>query len=294
MLRIAFLLAIAVSGFNQLAAAGDDVAERFRDEAPAGWTKLRAFSNNSQGVMRGTSAPPADAPPPAQRFTVIYRWNNKQGNQRFEQEYLEGGRLTGFVQVMLANQRYGCVISRRPSQSEFRLRSVERNSQKIRDDIDWYRLETYALKVDAESLDGIALDPSFKVINAAAQGDGDTERIEIKFESDVKHRRDFNVKGGRLVLSPSRNWAIMSYEIKVQYPDAPGISRGAIEYAPETIDGVPNPLKLSLDRMDAAGAKRLLHIEYEYSEVRAGTATAEDCSPTAFGLPEPDLEKPNP
>jgi hypothetical protein len=76
------------------------------------------------------------------------------------------------------------------------------------------------------------------------------------------------------------------YIKKSQYPDSPGTSRGQSEYSGETINGIPIPTHQVVDRLDATETKHYLHVTYDYSDIGAGTATAADCSLSAFGLPE--------
>ena len=119
--------------------------------------------------------------------------------------------MSGYAGAILANQRYGCEISRRPMETEFRMESFERNSQEMRDKIEAARIQAFSLAVGSESVDGIALDPSFKILRAEAKGQNADELVEIYFESDVTHQRGFNVKGGQFVLSPTKNWAVVSF-----------------------------------------------------------------------------------
>lgn len=282
---IAFCLVVLFFGINHTEGMGADVAERFRSEAPIGWSAHRQFADCSQGTVRAVATPQAGAQPNSKSFEVLYRWNSCAGNERFEEEYLESP-LKGTVRAIFANQHYGGVVHRRAKEQAFTLKEFGRNPQKTRDQADAERLQAFGLKVDAESADGIVLDPSFTALNVQSKHDGDEELITVDFKSDVKHRSDYNVKSGQIAFSPSKKWAVVSYVLRIQFHDAPGIARGTSEYASQTIDGIPIITKHTTVRTDITETIPYLRMTLDYSGIARGTATAEECSLPAFGLPE--------
>lgn len=284
-MRIPVWLAVAVCGCGAVTSSAADLADRFRAEAPIGWSALREFSLSSRGTVREITVPQAGAKQNGKRFEVVYRWNNNAGNERFETAY-EEGPMAGSVSAIVANQRYGSSLARRGNDKPFYVKNFGWNPQGARDQMDEYRLQAYALKVDAESADGIVRDPSFKMLDIRSKNSGDEELIEVDFNCDVKHRPSYNVKGGQIVFSPAKKWAVVSYALKIQYPDAIGLSRGTSEYSPQAIDGIPIITRHVCSRTDATETLAYFQITLDYSEIGRGTATDEECSLPAFGLPE--------
>ena len=169
----------------------------FLTEAPLAWSELRHFYSASKGTVRESSIPQAGAPLHSLPWTMLFRFNSNAGNERFEMESEKSGVLT----VILANPDYGAVLSRENSDRPFVVEYLEWDPHSALEQAEAYRIQASGLKVDLESADAIVADPSFKGrLNVQAQKDSGEELVVVKFQCDVKHRPDLNVKSGLLCV----------------------------------------------------------------------------------------------
>ena len=288
---VCWILCCSLTGIclGSCAALGADATVRFREDAPKAWAEFRKFSNASKGNVRVVTTPQAGAAPNSKRFDVLYHWDSNNGNALFEYEYLDGPmKMKGLTSAILANDRYGCKVLRKPSEESFSVKSFTWDPHKSQEEADAFRLRDYALKVDAQAADIIVQDKSFRATRIESKQLEGEERVEVDFECDVKHRPDYNIQSGNFVFAPSKKWAVTSYALRIRYPDGVGFSRGTIEYAANAIGGIPIATRHSLERfrVDGSDMTPVLEFVHDYLDIGQGTATAASCSLSAFGLPE--------
>jgi hypothetical protein len=275
--RLAFITALLLCLSAGTGLADEAAIQRFRAEAPAGWTRLKAGIRQGVSFKRHVSIKNAS---PSEDF-----WSHSAlGANELAVYYGPDGAP---ARVDVTNCDYGFVLQCKGRDKPWTLLSLNRDptSQKQPRGVMPYTVYAFAgCMVQEDWLENLIGSHGFTVKSVEAE----TSSIyRVSFVSNHKLDKVNVVLGGTLWLDSTRMWAVVKYELKLKSGNLEGTVRCVSDY--QDLGGFPFP-KETVETY-VFPAPYAGEITTEYTEVSRTPKTAE-FRLSGFGLPEPIFSQP--
>lgn len=287
--------------FSTPLAADDELKQRFLAEAPEAWNQYRVRAEHIQGAVR---------------FTQMERGRSERALRSDERQIKSFGRNALVMTERVNRDSEGLTTAVGVnSDYAFRLQFDSDTQQWILTDLDRdiQDLERSSLAKDPRELalghvcrgmrvlgtwlPEMIADPGFRVHQVTTAERDDTQLVRIEFDYEPQQPANNPVRGGAILLDPSRYWLIREAEVRAFWmPGDEGIITIEAEYADDEVNSFPLLTRyvahvdsqLSGDRAEEAGTSEVHHDwvwDFDLRELEK--ASEQEFTLAAFGLPEP-------
>ncbi|MEW4531420.1 hypothetical protein [Maioricimonas sp. JC845] len=287
--------------FSTCLGADDDLKQRFLSEAPEAWSQYRVRAEHIQGAVtftqtnRGSSERALRS---TERQITVFDRNALVISERENRnsEYLKT--------AVGVNSDYAFRVQFDSDARQWVLTDLDRDVQDV-------ELSSLAegpkelalglvcrgMRVFGTWLPEMVSEPGFRVNQVLTFEQGSTQLVRVEFDYEPQQHRNNPVRGGTILLDPSRYWLIREAKVRAFWmPGEEGTITVQVEYADDEVNSFPLltryvahvDAQLSGDRAKEAGINEVHHDwvwNFDLRELE--NASERDFTLAAFGLPEP-------
>ena len=271
------------------AAPADSLLDRFRDEAPKKWMALHDSAMHLQGKIEAVNEPIEGLPETAK---VISTHTVKGFGDGFLHHFRYSSSGNVVDNLRGVNSDYAFMVKRPKADADkpWTIGYLGQDRARVLGDIQKFGEPIFVShQVDGQDLAWTVAQPGFRINALTEVVEGARKLAKLDFSSSDYRRKDYQIKGGTVLLDPARSWSVVGFDLRLQL-DVPASATGTVEYGAD-IAGCPVPLGYRMDfkARDAIGP---LHrrITAAYA-LEAGTGPPSEFRLDHYGLPEPGKPK---